>query len=328
MKRISVRMRVLVIASAACVILLGLAAARYFSAPRFSADDPAYNKAFWAYEIRAEGPERAYETFKSLVAGIPEDARHLSAHAFGSSLFQTRGDAGLSSCDSSFGYGCYHGFFLTALESEGESKLAALDDVCLKAGGAGTLACQHGIGHGILAFLGRDKLVDALEACARLPRPDPVGGCTSGVFMEYNLPLQPVSVAQTVMNPRPFNEEESYAPCPSVPEAFRLSCYHELPQWWAQSFGHDFGKVGRLCGGAPEGTEREECFEGAGAVAVAAVGFSPADIASVCDTMPNVRGADFCREGAAWLVKDESKESAALLCAPLSDDVRVFCPPL
>jgi hypothetical protein len=295
--------------------------------PQLSAENIPVITARYAENVRTRGAVAAFAAFKKEMASASPNTAHSYSHLFGKALFESAGLDGVQACDSSFQYGCYHGFFIAAVSAEGLAVVSKLDGACMSSG-SGYLPCQHGIGHGILEFLGHDKLTAALMECANI-QTDPIGGCSSGVFMEYNTPLTTGSEGSVTLSVRPFDSGHADAPCPSVPSRFRSSCYHELPQWWAAVFGQDFKKAGVLCDGVSDTEGRTQCFQGLGLSAAPALRYDVNRIASLCDAMPKPDEAGLCRAGAAWVVKHFSGEAAAQqLCAALDPDVHSFCPPL
>ena len=86
---------------------------------------------------------------------------------FGDALYHTTSLKGIHICDSKFGFGCYHSFLEEAITDKGLSAINDLDNECSKQFSKGG-SCQHGIGHGILSYLGDDKLSQALTLCTTL----------------------------------------------------------------------------------------------------------------------------------------------------------------
>lgn len=242
-----------------------------------------------AYEnlISQEGGKAAYMKFSESVKNEPPARQHELAHSFGAALFTSEGKSGLSVCDSAFSYGCFHEFLGRAITAHGLSVTTELNQGCRDALVESPLSCQHGIGHGILSYLGYDEkaLKRSLEECLALPYNDPIGGCYGGVFMEYNL--------QTMLGRsgriRPLTDDEQY-PCDALESEFRAACYFWQPQWWRQMLlqqGVDddlnaYARIGSFCRAAGPSHERS-CFEGVGNNVPADADFDAKQARELCD---------------------------------------------
>lgn len=197
-------------------------------------------------------------------AGLDFGQQHFAAHLFGESLYEHAGIEGVSFCDESYTYGCYHGFFTQAIAEHGSNILIALDEACENAHTTAPSACRHGIGHGLVEYFGPNKLDDALEACNLTTRVDLTSGCPSGVFMEYNLPAE-ISGTTVRLTHRPL-ENSPFEPCLSVEDEFKESCYRELPQWWLQVFPDQHEVLVELCSQIENPQYRAHCYSGLGTV--------------------------------------------------------------
>ena len=256
---------------------------------------------YWSGKILSIGAFKSYQQFKFDYNKEDFGTQHLLAHLWGRLLFQNQGITGIGVCDSSFAFGCYHGFMSAAISAEGIKSISEIDKKCVSLYGELGTGCQHGIGHGILEYLGYDSLQVALETCLKTTQVNPLFGCTSGVFMEYNTPLV-ISANSASFKPRLFNIKESYGPCPFVTQTpFRLSCYFQLGEWWNGIL--DYKKMGELCGDLHDEMEREVCFEGVGQIAGEANGYTVSSIMDQCNSMPNNSdGMLDCAAGGAWSI--------------------------
>ncbi len=273
--------------------------------------------------IQKLGPSEAYAEMKRSYAKSSPDTQHNTSHLFGESLYALLKGEGISTCDPTFNFGCYHGFFTAAVKNEGIDSVSALDRVCQAS--LRPNVCQHGLGHGILEYLGHTNLSEALEKCALTYQPDPIAGCTSGVFMEYNVPLT-VSGDALSVSARPLGDpEKPYEPCTDVAEKFRGSCYHELAQWWNQVYGGDFERMGTLCAAAPE-EYGNVCFAGIGNVAGPSAHYNTGNAEIICRMMPD-GGRDTCLQNAAWAFSSNVGDRAGgkELCERVSPENRERC---
>lgn len=288
---------------------------------QISMDADSEEARFWMEKIQVVGGVEAYRLFNEKYAEKNINMTHELAHSFGEALYKVEGVGGVSVCDSNHGFGCYHSFFGWALLDNGIGIIAALDQACIDVYGEKGLGCQHGIGHGILAELGADKLHGALDACATLNWQGPVGGCTSGVFMEYNLSTMGTA------NIREYNSEVIHYPCTEVAERYKQACYFEQPAWWLQVVNQDYHAVGELCAEQSDEMLREMCYRGVGNVAVGASAYDIDFVIASCSKMPRPEGVSHCMQGAAWIISAQ-KELGDIwepLCESLSEPYKDRC---
>lgn len=274
--------------------------------------------------IKEAGPEKAYQAFLASYASLPVDEQHNAAHLFGESLYEAVGTKAISACDSSFNFGCYHGFFPKAIQQEGSAVIPVLDDACKNA--LRSSACQHGIGHGILEYLGHDKLVDALELCGRTD--DSNGpGCISGVFMEYNVPLQVMGDGTYKVAPRTFDATKPYVPCEDVPDIYKEACYQALPQWWRQTPVHDNATVDSLCSSLTEPTYRTRCLEGLGNVVASDMKYVAKDIVAACRSLSSSESVQVCIASSAWACSKNTNTPSCgeAICETIDANIRDMC---
>jgi len=267
---------------------------------------------FWEKVINEKGAKTAYELFGETYKNISIIEQHSYAHVFGEALYKTVGIKGVAICDRNYNFGCYHSFFGWALLSEGLSIIIELDQACIDVHGEKGLGCQHGIGHGILVELGHENLDEALEACTKLNWQGEIGGCTDGVFMEFNFD----NIRQ--VNSRTIDERGPHYPCNEVPERFTQACYFAQPAWWGMLNEHDYVQVGEYCAVVENDNDRIACFRGTGNM-IAGVNID--DITGTkeaCDLMPTKEGRFRCIEGVIWIISAEPqfKEEWRTLCVP------------
>jgi hypothetical protein len=262
---------------------------------------------------------------KASVLSKTHDEQHNAAHLFGESLYATNGVDGIRTCDTDFNFGCYHGFFTQAVSGEGLSLVSALDAACQTS--ERPSACQHGIGHGIMEYVGHSNLPRALEACSLTHQPDPIAGCTSGVFMDYNIRLI-VEGNTFSVSTRPLGDPElPFAPCTEVKDKFKKSCYHELPQWWYQVYAGNVKRIGELCERIENQTYRAICFSGVGNIVGSVANYETAHVKELCALMPT-HAVSSCISNAAWSFSAniDSKDDARELCENvISEEERDDC---
>lgn len=272
-----------------------------------------------AKEIASKGAEPAYTSFKNVFESRAFSVQHNAAHLFGEGLYESLGTSGVSVCDESLNYGCYHGFLTRAIAGEGLAVVPTLDAAC--AASDNHLRCQHGIGHGILEYTGHTNLDEALAACDLTNQSDPIGGCTSGVFMEYNVPLTVAENGSFSVASRVLPEGASpYTPCPTLPAKYREGCYYSLPQWWKQIYINDFKRIGVLCEGLENEREKNACLIGTGSIAAPTSEFMPSRTIALCDDMPSPPGRSTCLASAAGAYRSNQGDEvgARIVCEAAS----------
>lgn len=282
----------------------------------------------WSKMMDEKGVEATYEEFKKQYEREGFGIQHTMAHVIGELIYQKKGLEGMVVCDNSFSFGCYHSFYSQALAIEGLSIVPIVDKFCVdKFGPLGT-GCQHGIGHGLMDFFGPQKLELALEACSKTTQVKKLFGCTSGVFMEYNVPIM-ISSENTTTVPRVLDEKNPYAPCPTLPEKYQESCYYEMPQWWdkANVYNKDYKKIGELCQGIASPASREACFLGTGNVVAPSSNYIVKDAIQKCQQMPTLDSKVTCQSGASWSFFSAIayKELSDQVCANLDEVNRNKC---
>lgn len=283
----------------------------------------------WETRIAAAGPKRAYTEFKQYYATRGFRAQHSRSHLFGELLYRAGGADAITICDPSFGdFGCEHGFTVAAIAGRGVHAIAEINDACIRTLKTNQFvtSCQHGIGHGILEYLGRDRLLDALEVCPPPPDGNPFSGCAIGVFMEYNVPSG-LAADASVQNIRTFDPAKPDHPCPALPERFQRPCYHQLPQWWEKVMAGDYARIGRLCAAVTDAAVREACFRGIGNVAGPSSGYNVAETVRRCREIPDQTGEVICRQTAAggFYSVPAYRQRAPALCAGMGGEGERDC---
>ncbi len=260
-------------------------------------------------DVFNQTPADAYADFLKTANTLPYSNAHTLAHIVGAILYDREGLAGIPGCTDDFAYGCYHGFAGGVIEKKGISGVREFADACTTQQSA--IQCEHGIGHGLLAYLGSDKLIDALELCPQAPSGS-LGGCYNGVFMEYFLSTLQRDKGVSV---RMFDFKAPEERCASdVPEKFRPACYYELPAWWrvsaavgATSYEEQFKLVGKLCASVIDSNLQVVCFKGAAAQTVPLSKYDKKLIQDWCSGMPKSGRAICLSEALNALVSAEKK---------------------
>ncbi len=305
---------------ALCLALLALAAFGALSLQRAPAealpiamDSGSPNAAMDMHAaLRDLGPDAAYRKLLGATASSTESIKHLNGHLFGGALYDVAGLPGFSACGMELNGGCLHEFVARAIQDSGLPIIGTLSEDCIgRFGLMGATACQHGIGHGLVGYLGYTDaaLEDSLEACATLTAANPVRGCYGGAFMEFTTRTMAENVLLEFSTAAPFSH------CAKVSDAFRPACYFWTPTWALESlFGatrdrETYAAVGALCAKAPE-AYASSCYGGLGYFAPPSAGFDREKTEALCDSVSSAPEP----RAACWEV---AKEAVGAEAAPL-----------
>ncbi len=272
----------------------------------------------WKEQIIREGSLKFYGKLKDNY--MTSSIQHGVAHVFGELLYEVDGLAGVSVCDTSLFYGCFHAFMAKAVAENGLETLSEINLYCLEKFGMEN-GCQHGLGHAVMQYRGLDSLTQALEDCSKFEVGS--GSCMEGVFMEFNLPI--VEGAGGVeVTVREVINGDYYYPCFSVREDSRDECFFELPRWWMRVENEDLVKVGQLCERLTL-KGKNNCFQAVG---------QQIDLHKIeviregCDLMPSSSARAQCLIGASWGVFSwpNRKMESITVCDGLSNKEKAECP--
>ncbi|MDO8408293.1 MAG: hypothetical protein Q7S95_03620 [bacterium] len=284
------------------------------------------SSAGWFETIKRQGPDKAYALFKQKNDTRSQEEVHVDAHVFGKALYRAEGVQGVTVCDSAYGFGCYHQFFLSAIADKGLSVVKELDDACVAKFGLGGQGCQHGIGHGVFEYLAQ-SLPKALDVCGTMQWQEPLFGCQGGVFMEYNFPTF-IEATGSRPQARQFDQSHPYEPCPAVALRFRLACYYAQTEWWDKGTSLNYREMGELCAAIREKDFREICFKAIGYSAVSANGFKLDKAVTACGAMPDADSLLLCRSGVLWGFWDSGtiyRRTALQACSDLGEPLASRC---
>ena len=299
-------------------------------ASRVSVTDIDAATTFWREQVRLVGGAHAYQSFRTWASNGDINQQHTLAHVMGGILYNMLGKEGLSVCDSSFSFGCFHEFLGRAIHEEGLSVVYELNDACFTNLGAQSLSCQHGIGHGVQTFFGYDDsaLREALAQCDKLPFSDPIGGCYGGVFMEYNMRTM---LSLDGVGPRD-NTDPEY-PCSTLKDPYLPACYYWQPQWWVATSDipqmETYTVMGGRCMQAGTPYLEQKCFEGIGNISGQTVQYEPVRTIALCEasSLGDTEAELYCRADAAnsYFVIPSARARASEVCEGLIDSDYEYC---
>lgn len=257
-------------------------------------------------QIQTLGPDPAYQNLLGTVANASESDKHLMGHIFGHELYTQRGLGGFPACDKQLGGGCLHEFVGTAIQHEGLSVVSTLNQNCLAHfGEKESVACQHGLGHGLLSFFGYEMkdLTRALDSCKPLATGDPMRGCYSGALMEFD------SRTMTDNAVRPVDPKAPFELCNHLASSYKPACYFWTPAWLWQSLynasqtAEAFAGVGSYCAKVPA-PYADYCFQGLGNFVPSNASFDRQKAKQLCDAASNTqRYRDICWKEASSMLQ-------------------------
>ncbi|MFT7507306.1 MAG: hypothetical protein ACI92I_000449 [Acidimicrobiales bacterium] len=265
-----------------------------------------YTNDYWQSMIAERGSIAAYDTISTYEEHYGLVFTHGIAHAFGGALYEKENVAGITVCDDRFLYGCVHELVAMALMDRGGSIVEVLAEQCnqIEKNSIQAVACQHGIGHGLIGFLGYQEhhLSEALNICAisvdkgNLPK---VQGCMGGVFMEYN--LRALKRGDGVGDMRRLQTSVT-EPCDSLTDSGRLGCIYWQVQWWQQGLlkgGNDESAqstLGKYCDQVSQTDEEQQvCYGSIGTFITPATSFRYEPSALLCrSAAQNDKQALYC----------------------------------
>ena len=242
----------------------------------------------------------AYSVFLNVAGAASAESAHTLSHDIGAILYERYGLDGLRYCSDDFAFGCYHGLAGRFIEEQGPAGITQLTAVCEK---YRPLNCLHGVGHGLMAYMGNDHLNEAIIYCPTIDS----SPCTTGIFMEYFLnTINPTDNARIVA----YDDADPTAPCAVLTEMqYMGACHYNLPKLWRWWISQDtdgtadrFVSIGLLCEKVRDHAYRASCFAGAGALAAPLAEYDERATMDLCDTMP-IDGRDPCKTEALRVMK-------------------------
>ncbi len=254
---------------------------------------PKQSIELYEHQIKSVGAKKAYEILSEELTNESYGEQHGQAHNFGDALYHTTGLKGIHICDSKFGFGCYHSFLEEAITDKGLSAINDLDSECSKQFSKGG-SCQHGIGHGILSYLGDDKLSQALALCSTL-KSKKTFSCQVGVFMEFNVKTMDSEEKAII---RQLDKEHPFTPCDTLEPQYQKVCYFTQTSIWPDVFDYKFPYYGVLCNQLTS-QNKLACIVGIGTNATIIADFSFTKTLQMCDSLADSYNRVYCRAGAS-----------------------------
>ncbi len=289
---------------------------------------------YWEQEIDRVGAAQAYRTFSEneKYKELNYQIQHDISHIFGQLVYKKAGLEGASICGEYFDFGCQHGFFNLAMYDQGTQAIEEIVGVC--DGDTELFAqCLHGLGHGILSYLGDEYVEDAVDVCVShtsdTAGPSP---CASGVFMEFAFGAgdlifdreQEGSILRLGAIVREPDLRGMHYPCDSVEKSVRGACYLYQSSWWKYAYFNEdasgWKKIGEICTTLQNDEERNSCINGIG-YELGSIEYDVEKMIKFCEDMPSVTAEIECLKGVTWSLapRKEYTDGLKMVCGLLPE---------
>ncbi len=258
------------------------------------------------------------ETYTNNTGASLGGRAHDLMHFLGGLIFQERALQGLSLCDATFAFGCYHGFTEAALAGSID-RLGELARACgtLGAEGSGPWAsCIHGTGHGVATHYASTDLTSALGACDTLG----VGAsyCHDGVFMEFSFTAPPSF----------YRSEDPLFPCTAIPAQYQQACARNQPKVLQHRFGFSRRSIADACTREPASIA-DPCIDALGFAAANESQGSTEYVVRACRELPTTLLVAQCVSAAAGEFVFQNfpnwQGAASSMCNSLSPEFQQAC---
>ncbi|MEK7148064.1 MAG: hypothetical protein AAB758_02090, partial [Patescibacteria group bacterium] len=270
-----------------------------------------------------DDPVYAWDYLKQafLVNGEVVGNAHEFAHTIGNAIYKQMGLDGITSCDATFAYGCYHGVAEDLLKAEGAAAVLETQKRCLEiyppeANNLYT-GCIHGMGHGLLTWE-ELNVSEALRDCDLLDKRYR-NYCYDGVFMENGF-LEPN---------REFDSESFWNFCTELDDSYQYNCGRYQAQKLLRVFGNDFKGIGQECSNAPNDVFKTTCAESMGYFISQKTNGKVEEVMNFCGEIFDDHVRNYCIIAAAReAIFQEYKnwwENSLALCQTLSGDWQSQC---
>lgn len=291
----------------------------------FSRKEKKINKSFvvWERLIEEKGVAYTWKSFRQRYFNndsVPANV-HDIAHYIGARIYEKEELLGIVICDSSFGFGCYHGFSEAAF-AKNLRVLSPIEKACERVGRIASgpwASCIHGIGHGVATYFDTSKLDQALLACNKLKNGQTY--CYDGVFMEFSRNA-PVSFYKQV-------KKDPLFPCSNVEDVFKPACARSQPTVLSKYLNLPLIDIMRVCLNSLDSTIREYCLLSIGHTIAQENYKNPKSILENCNLLADETGRAQC----VWAAAEELvfqnyngwEKNAPFLCNTLSGELRKTC---
>lgn len=194
------------------------------------------------------------EAYQNQLDAASMNRAHDLAHFVGTLVYKSQGIEGLSLCDPTFAFGCYHGFTEAAF-ANGLEPLQRIAQSCSSLGAIGSghwASCIHGIGHGIATFYDAVELQQSLAACDSLA--EGATYCHDGVFMEFSFSAPPSF----------YQAQNPLYPCSELKPSYQPACGRNQPTVMWHRLSMSLPDIIAACQAASSLPIHQPCIEAIG----------------------------------------------------------------
>lgn len=270
---------------------------------------------YWLEHIKQVGLDEARFDLLEVLSKKSEQDAHETSHAFGGALYLSGGALTVcpvsSIADEFLSSGCYHEFIGRAIAEHGIDSIADSKKSCTTLPARSMYLCEHGIGHGLVGYLGYsiENIKTALKACGR----GVSNNCYRGVLMEYDFRR----LVDGASHARVPNEGElKHSICNDFVEPVRGVCVYWEPNWWFEvlrlqglSEGKDiFPRLFELCH-QWDTPDMNLCFAGAGFTTFYLSNATADQSRELCEAHGK-EGSLYCKIGAAARFRSAGADTA------------------
>lgn len=274
--------------------------------------------------LQKESSIDIYNEVKRELELYDQATRHRAGHIFGQVLYESEGFEGIVICDQDLHYGCYHGLISQTVTHEKVDSIKRIDKKCVEQFGLYNHACQHGIGHGLIEYLGSNQLDKILELCSGLTWKHELLGCSGGAFMEYLMPAESkIGLAYV----KPIDPQAPYRPCDIVQDKYTPQCYYNLGQYYYHAYNRKPDPIFTLCNNLSSTLNRRMCLTGIGVAIALSNDNSAESIYDFCSQARDESTKTPCLAGGGWMLfsNGQTRANADKICQTLSDGYRQKC---
>lgn len=266
---------------------------------------------------KKNGVKKAYLVLKEKYPNN-DVAAHNFAHIVGYEALRQEGILGLGICDTSYNYGCHHGFVEVYLKQFGIESVKDIENTCQKLGPVHAPSCIHGIGHGVMV-VDAYEIKKALADCDLLNKPSRLY-CWDGAFMER--------ITSSMLGDNfklEIDNSNIDEPCVSVEEIYKEQCFRNQVTVWYSFYQNSVGEVASRCS-LTRDSYQKTCFESIGLLNVIAAAGDLQRIINNCLVL-NTDALDFCFIGSLkeYLFEGKSPQIANSFCGYVSLKYRGEC---
>ncbi len=267
--------------------------------------------------LSKKDPKDGWEFLKKtfFVNGQIVENPHQLAHTVGNEIYNQRGFEGISICDPTFAFGCYHGVTEKMLLDKGFIGIKEAEKSCLEIfSGKNELiaSCIHGTGHGLLSWenLNVGKALKDCDTISEQYR----SYCYDGVFMENSFGEKKIDL------------EKPWDFCSGFESQYHNQCARYQIYLFGESVKWDFLKLSKICDQAPNKVLGDSCYSGLGYLSTY---FGKGDYNQIKYFCGLSKGSNQCIINAAIEVAFQEYRgwqlTSKLLCDTLEKDAKSEC---